>query len=70
MLLAQIYETLAPLNGQVNHNTLAFIRRANVALDKWWSDCDELHSTPVPFSRIDLFNIDVMKGKQWTKIRS
>jgi len=41
---AQIYETLAPLNGQVNHNTLAFIRRANVALDKWWQDCDELHS--------------------------
>ncbi|KAL0072356.1 hypothetical protein AAF712_000119 [Marasmius tenuissimus] len=39
----QIYETLAPLNGQVNHNTLAFIRRANVALDKWWQDCDELH---------------------------
>lgn len=35
---------MAPLNGQVNHNTLAFIRRANVALDKWWSDCDELHS--------------------------
>ncbi|KAJ7703197.1 hypothetical protein B0H17DRAFT_922430 [Mycena rosella] len=40
---SQIYETLAPLNGQVNHNTLAFIRRANVALDKWWDDCDELH---------------------------
>ncbi|CCM05451.1 uncharacterized protein FIBRA_07670 [Fibroporia radiculosa] len=39
----QIYETLSPLNGQVNHNTLAFIRRANVALDKWWADCDELH---------------------------
>ncbi|KAF8070153.1 hypothetical protein FPV67DRAFT_1414137 [Lyophyllum atratum] len=39
----QIYETLAPLNGQVNHNTLSFIRRANVALDKWWADCDELH---------------------------
>ncbi|KAF5348683.1 hypothetical protein D9758_006841 [Tetrapyrgos nigripes] len=39
----QIYETLAPLNGQVNHNTLAFIRRANVALDKWWQGCDELH---------------------------
>ena len=36
-------ETLSPLNGQVNHNTLAFIRRANIALDKWWSDCDELH---------------------------
>lgn len=43
MFLAQIYETLSPLNGQVNHNTLAFIRRANVALDKWWQDCDEIH---------------------------
>lgn len=42
---AQIYETLSPLNGQVNHNTLAFIRRANIALDKWWADCDELHRT-------------------------
>lgn len=40
---AQIYETLSPLNGQVNHNTLAFIRRANLALDKWWQDCDDLH---------------------------
>ena len=40
---AQIYETLSPLNGQVNHNTLAFIRRANIALDKWWADCDDLH---------------------------
>ncbi|KAI0930218.1 hypothetical protein AcV5_006990 [Taiwanofungus camphoratus] len=39
----QIYETLSPLNGHVNHNTLAFIRRANIALDKWWADCDELH---------------------------
>ncbi|KAI0686868.1 hypothetical protein C8T65DRAFT_676643 [Cerioporus squamosus] len=39
----QIYETLSPLNGQVNHNTLAFIRRANIALDKWWTDCDDLH---------------------------
>lgn len=43
MFLAQIYETLSPLNGQVNHNTLAFIRRANVALDKWWQDCDDIH---------------------------
>ncbi|KAF8658282.1 hypothetical protein AX16_002056 [Volvariella volvacea WC 439] len=39
----QIYETLVSLNGQVNHNTLAFIRRANVALDKWWQEHDELH---------------------------
>ena len=31
------------MNGQVNHNTLAFIRRASEALDKWWRDCDELH---------------------------
>ncbi|KAF8590908.1 hypothetical protein K439DRAFT_1116990 [Ramaria rubella] len=41
----QIYETLSPLDGQVSHNTLAFIRRAHVALDKWWSDCDQLHVT-------------------------
>jgi len=40
----QIYETLSPLNGQVNHTTLAYIRRANASLDKWWSDCDELHA--------------------------
>ncbi|KAG2015545.1 priB protein, variant 2 [Coprinopsis cinerea AmutBmut pab1-1] len=39
----QIYETLGPLDGQVNHNTLSFIRRANVALDKWWTEHDELH---------------------------
>lgn len=39
----QIYETLVPLNGQVNHNTLSFIRRAFVALDNWWSEHDELH---------------------------
>jgi hypothetical protein len=39
----QIYETLTTVNGQVNHNTLAFIRRASDALDKWWRDCDELH---------------------------
>ncbi|KAF5393330.1 hypothetical protein D9757_000582 [Collybiopsis confluens] len=39
----QIYETLAPMNGQVNHNTLAFIRRATVALEKWYTECDELH---------------------------
>lgn len=47
---AQIYETLSPLNGQVNHNTLAFIRRANAALDKWWADCDELHRKFFPLS--------------------
>ncbi|KAI9509161.1 hypothetical protein F5148DRAFT_1275400 [Russula earlei] len=39
----QIYETLTSMNGQVNHNTLQFIRRASEALDKWWRDCDELH---------------------------
>ncbi|KAG5651169.1 hypothetical protein H0H81_009633 [Sphagnurus paluster] len=39
----QIYETLTPLNGQVNHNTMSFIRRANIALDKWWAECDDLH---------------------------
>lgn len=41
--IAQIYETLAPMKGQVNHDTVAFIRRANLALEKWWADCDELH---------------------------
>ncbi|TFK20959.1 hypothetical protein FA15DRAFT_646276 [Coprinopsis marcescibilis] len=40
----QIYETLSPLSSsQLNHNSLSFIRRANVALDKWWTDHDELH---------------------------
>ncbi|KAG6336629.1 hypothetical protein ID866_2468 [Astraeus odoratus] len=39
----QIYETLATVNGQINHNTLAFIRRANASLDTWFADCDELH---------------------------
>ncbi|KAF8161081.1 hypothetical protein B0H34DRAFT_781703 [Crassisporium funariophilum] len=39
----QIYDFLAPLDGQVNNSALAFIRRANDALDKWWSSCDELH---------------------------
>ena len=40
---AQIYETLAPLNGPLNHNSLAIIRRANVALDNWYNECSELH---------------------------
>jgi hypothetical protein len=40
---AHIYETLSPANEQINHATLSFIRRANVALDKWWAESDELH---------------------------
>ena len=40
---AQIHDFLSPLNGQVNTHALAFIRRANDALDKWWTACDELH---------------------------
>ncbi|KZV73304.1 hypothetical protein PENSPDRAFT_574673 [Peniophora sp. CONT] len=43
MQKTQIYETVHPTHGQVNHATLSFIRRANVALDKWWQDSDELH---------------------------
>ncbi|SRR5258707_10620157 len=31
------------MNGQVNNSTLAFVRRASLALDKWWEECDELH---------------------------
>lgn len=40
-----IYETLSPSKEQINHATLSFIRRANVALDKWWAESDELHRT-------------------------
>ncbi|KAF8738065.1 hypothetical protein AX14_012041 [Amanita brunnescens Koide BX004] len=43
----QIYETLVPMKGQVNHDTVAFIRRANLALEKWWADCDDLHQRTV-----------------------
>ncbi|KAF8625442.1 hypothetical protein AX15_005399 [Amanita polypyramis BW_CC] len=43
----QIYETLAPMKGHVNHDTVAFIKRANIALEKWWADCDELHRRAV-----------------------
>ncbi|KAI0066090.1 hypothetical protein BV25DRAFT_1820951 [Artomyces pyxidatus] len=39
----QIYETLISMNGTVNHSTLAFIRRASLALDKWFHDCNDLH---------------------------
>ena len=42
---AHIYETLSPANEQINHATLSFIRRANVALDKWWAESDEQHRT-------------------------
>jgi hypothetical protein len=45
MYKAQIYETLSPANEQINHATLSFIRRANVALDRWWEESDELHRT-------------------------
>ncbi|EIW59014.1 uncharacterized protein TRAVEDRAFT_48141 [Trametes versicolor FP-101664 SS1] len=34
----QIYETLSPLEGQVNRNTLSFIRRAHSALEKCMDD--------------------------------
>jgi len=46
---AQIYETLAPFNGPLNHNSLAVIRRANASLDNWYKECDELHGTSFPF---------------------
>ncbi|EJD34230.1 hypothetical protein AURDEDRAFT_131278 [Auricularia subglabra TFB-10046 SS5] len=39
-----IYETLnSSPPGQATLRTPAFVRRANLALDKWWQDCDELH---------------------------
>lgn len=34
---------MAPLNGQFSPNTLAIVRRAYEALDKWWSSCDEIY---------------------------
>lgn len=49
--VAQIYETLAPLNGPLNHSSLAIIRRANVALDNWYKECDELHGMGFPGPR-------------------
>ncbi|KAJ7287530.1 hypothetical protein C8J57DRAFT_1495956 [Mycena rebaudengoi] len=61
----QIYETLAPLNGQVNHNTLAFIRRANVALDKWWADCDELHRSFFFLERLKILAGELHYAKLW-----
>ncbi|KAF8332612.1 uncharacterized protein EI90DRAFT_3145331 [Cantharellus anzutake] len=42
---SQIHETLLSMNGQVDNSTLAFVRRASIALDKWWEECDELHRT-------------------------
>ncbi|KAF8914524.1 hypothetical protein CPB85DRAFT_535870 [Mucidula mucida] len=39
----EIYETLAPLKGRINDNTLAFIKEANVGLDDWFQDFDGLH---------------------------
>ncbi|KAJ7783181.1 hypothetical protein B0H16DRAFT_1495738 [Mycena metata] len=67
----QIYETLAPLNGQVNHNTLAFIRRANVALDKWWNDCDELHRAflagELHYAKLWLVCV-ALRGVAWDKM--
>ena len=42
---AQIYDTLAPLNGPLNHSSLATIRRASASLDNWYKECDELHRT-------------------------
>jgi hypothetical protein len=38
---------MASLSGQggiVNSNTLAFVGRANQALEKWWQEFDDLHS--------------------------
>jgi hypothetical protein len=31
------------MEGAPNHNTIAFVRRASLALDKWWQDSDDLH---------------------------
>lgn len=41
-LIAQIYEALVPLDGQVNHNALGYIRRAYSTFENWWKEHDEL----------------------------
>lgn len=38
----QIYEALVPLDGQVNHNALGYIRRAYSTFENWWKEHDEL----------------------------
>ncbi|KAI0000426.1 hypothetical protein BJV77DRAFT_1058039 [Russula vinacea] len=70
----QIYETLTSMNGQVNHNTLAFIRRASEALDKWWRDCDELHrqtmdedSLLLHYAKLWLVCV-ALRGVSWDKM--
>ncbi|GJJ06660.1 hypothetical protein Clacol_000855 [Clathrus columnatus] len=52
MQKTQIYETLSPLvsDRQTNNNTnagalVAIIRRAQLALDKWWADWDAFHAS-------------------------
>ena len=42
---AQIYATLAPFDGPLNHSSLTVIRRANASLDNRYKECDELHGT-------------------------
>ncbi|KAH9994958.1 hypothetical protein BJV74DRAFT_830722 [Russula compacta] len=70
----QIYETLTSMNGQVNHNTLAFIRRASEALDKWWRDCDEIHrqtmdedSLLLHYAKLWLVCV-ALRGVSWDKM--
>ncbi|KAF8322111.1 hypothetical protein DL93DRAFT_2093394 [Clavulina sp. PMI_390] len=67
----QLYESLmVSLSGQgghVNSNTLAFVRRANLALDKWWQEWDDLHSQTMEPDALmrKILVADLHYGKLW-----
>ncbi|KAG8999994.1 hypothetical protein FRB94_008806 [Tulasnella sp. JGI-2019a] len=63
----QIYETLSPFNGQVNNITMALVRRANVALEKWWEACDALHRPIMDEEALmrKILSVELMFAKVW-----
>ncbi|KAG9050769.1 hypothetical protein FS837_002713 [Tulasnella sp. UAMH 9824] len=63
----QIYETLSPFNGQVTHSTLAFVRRANTALEQWWEECDGLHRAAMDEDSLmrKILSGELMFAKVW-----
>ncbi|KAG8890381.1 hypothetical protein FRB98_008956 [Tulasnella sp. 332] len=63
----QIYETLSPFNGQVNNSTMALVRRANIALEKWWEACDVLHRPMMDEEALmrKILSVELMFAKVW-----
>lgn len=58
--------SLSEQGGIVNSNTLAFVRRANQALEKWWEEFDELHSAFSIGVRIYRI-VTTSQAKQWIR---